>query len=687
MQHDSDQSRNTSLRASLEFSRRHLSPAARAALPWLGLFSGGVFEQKLLELSQIEPAAWEAIRAELQGIALLRTEDDILIGKRPFLRFHPTLAIASGDVTLAEKPEIRERFLQAYLALMQMLDKALRGDQSRAVLAILDREEMNWRTAVRWAIADGQHKIAADLGETFSQYLQRSGRLRERDAWVQMLRDAVSQAGFTAEAVAYERQHAWTLFTQGDPQGAMDKLQALIERLRQTTEFDPAFELASTTSMLGRALDYAGASTQAIPVLREAVGLWEQLVERAGGQPWQPLLRTPDHAKAADELGNLSATMGDLSSALRNEGQHSAALEVAEGALTIDERRGNRRNFAAGHGQCAKILKEAGRYDEADSHYEVALAAARQTGDKDLEGTLLQHQGGLALERNQLDRAIRLYQQALQHFQEADDTQGVMQILNSLGIVEQDAGRLAEARAWFEKSRELAVQLKDQPSLAAAAQNIGIVCQVEGEVARARGDETAARRQFKEALSFVEQSMRIEQTRDNQPAEADSLSQLALIHRLLGDLAAAERHAHAAREIHESLGLKEAFKDYHTLSEIAAARGETATAAEWARKRDELLTELKRRAGGGGGIPAQMLRALEGLTMACARAGFGGETLDPGAEEALAKLDGFDAPFPDFSASLRRLAAGELPSIPANLPRELHDILDGIIKAIQEQSS
>ncbi len=38
MRQDSDQDKNTSLLASLEFSRRHLSPAARAALPWLGLF-------------------------------------------------------------------------------------------------------------------------------------------------------------------------------------------------------------------------------------------------------------------------------------------------------------------------------------------------------------------------------------------------------------------------------------------------------------------------------------------------------------------------------------------------------------------------------------------------------------------------------------------------------------------------
>ena len=375
-----------------------------------------MFEINLLNVSQMEPAAWDPIRAELQGIALLRTEDDIQIGDRPFLRFHPTLAIASADSRLAEQPETRQRFIGVYLALMQVLDKALSGSQSRAALEILDREEANYRTAVRWAVADQQHQAAAALGDTFRSYLEMSGRLRQRDAWVQWLRDAVTQAGFTEEAAAYERQHAWTLFTQGDPQGAVAKLQALVERLRHTTEFDPAFQLALAVGDLGKVLDDCGASAQAIPILREAVGLWEALVERAGGQPWEELLATPDHAKAATELGNLSATMGDLANALSSAGQHDEALAVAEKALAIDEKRGNQREVAAGHGQCASILMAAGRYDEADARYDLALAAARQAGDKELEGSLLQHQGGLADDRKQLDLATRLYQQALHAF-------------------------------------------------------------------------------------------------------------------------------------------------------------------------------------------------------------------------------------------------------------------------------
>ena len=52
--------RNQSLLASLEFSRRHLSPAAREALPWLGLFRGGVFEQLFLYVSEFAPETWDS---------------------------------------------------------------------------------------------------------------------------------------------------------------------------------------------------------------------------------------------------------------------------------------------------------------------------------------------------------------------------------------------------------------------------------------------------------------------------------------------------------------------------------------------------------------------------------------------------------------------------------------------------
>ncbi|HND13697.1 MAG TPA: tetratricopeptide repeat protein, partial [Pseudomonadales bacterium] len=94
-----------------------------------------------------------------------------------------------------------------------------------------------------------------------------------------------------------------------------------------------------------------------------------------------------------------------------------------------------------------------GQYAGADARYDQALQAAQQAGDRELLGPILQHQGKLAKDRQQYDRAIKLYQRALQAFQEIHDEGSIMRTCNLLGVVEQNAGRLAEARAWYERSR------------------------------------------------------------------------------------------------------------------------------------------------------------------------------------------------------------------------------------------
>lgn len=682
---EAPEGRNQSLLASLEFSRRHLSPAAREALPWIGLFSGGVFEDNLLDVSQLAPENWERVRRELQSIALLRAEDDLQIAGRPFLRFHPTLASAAADPTLTRNPEIRQRFIYAYLSLRHVLHKALTGSQPRAALEVLNREEANYRTAVHWAMADQQLSAAAELGYTLRVYLDRSGRLRELDALIHWLKDAVGQQGFTEEAAAYERQHTWIRFTQGDPQGAVDQLQTLIERLRRTHNFDPSFQLAMTTSMLGRVLDHAGASAQAIPILQQVIGQWRALVEKAGGQPWEELLVSSSRGNAATELSNLSATMGDLALALSHVGHHDEALALAQKCIGIQESLGNHREVAADQHRFAGLLMAAGRYDEADIHYDLALNAAHQAGDSVLEGTIFQHQGILADTRNQIEYAIRLYQKALQRFQKASDQGAIMQTYNLLGVAEQRSGRLAEARAWYERSRELAVQLKNEVGLGQAAHNIGILWHQEGEAASEMADKLAARRYFEEARRSVEESLGVWKALNNKPNQAKSLVQLAWIDLRLGNLDSAEHNALSGLAIDEELQIaRELPSDYNTLSQIAQARGDIVAAAEWAKKRDNLLEELERRAGGGGGLPAQMFKALQALTVACAQAGFGDGSLGPDVEEALAQLDGAPAPFPAFAAFLRQIAAGQLPPIPGGLPGELREMLEEIMEAIRE---
>jgi len=676
--------RNESLLASLEFSKRRLSEAAQAALPWLGLFSGGVFEDNLLLASRIDPSQWDATRAELEATALVRVDREIQMNERFYLRFHPTLehAIAGQSVARAKGPkdEVRRRFIGVYLGFMQVLETVLSGSNARVALQILTREVANFRTAVLWALAnavgDYEYLVAASaLGDIVSTYFQMSGRLRERDAWARWLATEMEKSGFSEEFAGGERDAAWLLFTQGKSNEGIRRLESLLERLRTTTEFDTAFELASSQLMLGRILHCSGLSDRAIPVLASAVAQWEALVTR----------KEVDEATA--ERGNLSAALGDLANALQSTGRLDEALAFAKRALDISRDEGKDHAVGVDLGRYAKILVAQGRYAEADVCYDEALVAARHVGDKVLEKAGLLGQGILSYYQRQFERAANLYKRALKLSQEMNDEHGVMLACNALGVVEQEHGRLKEARSWFERAVEIAQRRGDVVNQATGAQNLGITCRLEGKTARRVGDESEARQRFEEATRFAAESLRLYRQLGNEPNSAGSLAHLAQAFLLLGELDEAERFANESREIHERLGLMEVFRNYDTLADIAQARGDGKHAAEWERKRDAVLEEQERRAEGPGGVPPQLLQAIRTLSMACARAGFGQEQpdqLSPGEESDLAQIEQLPAPLPDIAPFLRRIAAGEIPSPPTALPAELLELFAQLIDSIRE---
>ena len=227
---DAEVERNRSLLASLRFSTSRLSAKARAALPWLGLFQDGVFEEILLEVSQIDPTAWDGVRAELEATALVRVETDI--DQLPYLHFHPTLPYAvgraglagatarqadadDGRLSLADQKDVHQRFIAVYDTWTVALERPLRSSAARGGMDVLARQEANVRTAVRLAVGSDQFEVAARMVDTFSIYLECSARLRERDQLSAWLADAAAYTTFSAAVAGAERDRAWSLFTQG----------------------------------------------------------------------------------------------------------------------------------------------------------------------------------------------------------------------------------------------------------------------------------------------------------------------------------------------------------------------------------------------------------------------------------------------------------------------------------------
>lgn len=176
-----------------------LLPIAQEAADWLRLFRGGVFEDNFLDVSRIDAGAWESSRAELEAVALLTVEWDVLLAGRPYLRLPetkapgpppgPRSAVPSAAPSPAGGVEaaVRARHVEAYRALMVAVRQAFHGPSPKHGMEIMAREEANFRRAVGWARDLGDTAKAAEMGDAFTRYLDRAGRTDDRDRWVAWL--------------------------------------------------------------------------------------------------------------------------------------------------------------------------------------------------------------------------------------------------------------------------------------------------------------------------------------------------------------------------------------------------------------------------------------------------------------------------------------------------------------------
>jgi tetratricopeptide (TPR) repeat protein len=667
---DATEERNRSLLASLEFSKKRLSEAAQEVLPYLAWFEGGVFEQFLLDFAELDPEAWSSIRAELVATALVSVEE-LAQFKTPYLRFHPTLPYAASPNDVPDPEAAEGRFIAVYLNVMSAADDALRGGQPAAGMALMAREEANFRAAMDSAFQRGDRHEGWSMAETLGVYLQMAGRLRERDALVEWVRGQLPEGEMLdAATCAAILQHAWSRFSQGHADEAIGMVQNLISRLETEglgSDEDPTYQIALGYTYLERIYVGAHRPDLALEPAQKAIRLFEQLSGDAG-------------------RGNLAAALGDLANAYSGLGQFDAALEAAERGLAIDRDLGHDREIATALTQIAGILREQQRYAEADARYTEALRAAQAAGDLGLQGTALQHQGSLQRRMGNHDRAVELYKQAIALFQRAANLGEEMRTCDLLATAEQHRDHLDAAEAWYARARELAKQLNDRAQLAAVAQNVGILYQTRAEGA---ADPDARAALLRQAVASVEESLAIKLEMQNQVGAASSYGQLGVLHRMSGELDRAEENTQQALKIHESLNLPDVYKDYGNLAEIARARGDADAAARWQAKRDAKLAELRRLRRGEGaggqaaGLPEQLVKAILGLAQAAFIARASESPLPPDAAEMLAQLSQLPPPFGAISPFLQAIAAGQpAPPLPAGLPPEVVEILTALVEAM-----
>ena len=418
------QSRQQTLRATLDWSYGLLNVPERLLLGRLSVFAGG----------------WTLAAAEAvcsgRGIGTERVLDLLTsLVDKSLVVFTPSEK-ASGRYRLLETTRqyaatrleepgeaalVRAGHRDYFLALVERTVSLLTGTDQWTQMARLEAERENLRTALAWCEAEPD---GAEAG------LRLAGAL-----W----------------------QFWWVCGEYGE--GRRHLARALAREGRPTAARAGALQAAAS-------LAYGQADlTAAQPLYRESLEVHRQLGDRAGT------------AEAAGGLGNVR----------RDEGDYAAARGHYEEALALFREAGHTRGVAWSLGNLGSVLLPQGELAAAKALYEESLGLYRELGDERGVAWSLSGLSDVASEQGDVATARTLVQESLGIRRALGNRPDVAWSLVALGDVTRDEGDYAAAHDHYEEGLALFREMGDRRGIAVALRSLGDVAYDQDDLNGAQG--------------------------------------------------------------------------------------------------------------------------------------------------------------------------------------------------------
>jgi tetratricopeptide (TPR) repeat protein len=286
---------------------------------------------------------------------------------------------------------IRDRHLEAFLALAQTAQEHLFGPQRKAWLDRLDADHDNFRVALEWCVAQGDALRAMRLGASLWRYWQMRGHLHEgRRRMAQILALPTSRV-FPGERLAALEAAGGLAYWQADMDDAQRLYDECVEITRQLGD-DRALANALYNAAFPRTVG-ARAVDEAKPMMTEAFELFRQLGDDEG----------------------LALTLWGMGLAFYYEGDYSPALPIFEEAGALNRKLDNRFGLAWSLHMLGLSAYALGDIERARKAFTEALRLFEADGD--VPGLVFQLDNFAALADHDGDylRAARLSGAALAH--------------------------------------------------------------------------------------------------------------------------------------------------------------------------------------------------------------------------------------------------------------------------------
>lgn len=171
-------------------------------------------------------------------------------------------------------------------------------------------------------------------------------------------------------------------------------------------------------------------------------------------------------------------------------------------------------------GRCAMDLgwlrNAAGNRDGALDVYAVALDTFRQSGNRQLEGVVLNDTGLIYYVKGQPDQAVKSLQQALVIAQEIKNTTGQAAVLTNMGWMYSEQGNVDQALTSLQQALALAPTLTDRSIEGTALNNLGSLYLDQGK--------------YDQALDAYQRALTIRQTGNDRRGEGETLNNIGSVY-------------------------------------------------------------------------------------------------------------------------------------------------------------
>jgi non-specific serine/threonine protein kinase len=386
--------RQQSLRATLQWSLDLLDTTEQVLLRRLAVFAGG------WTLAAAEAVAGEDVPDVLGALTSLTDKSLIVLTTpggtdEPRFRILDTVREVALDLLEAsgESAAVRSRHAGFLATLAEATTTQLQGLGQAAVSMRLEREEENFRQALRWALGRGD-------ADALEEGLRLAGAL------------------------------GWYWFLHGYPPEARDWFQVLIGPAAAQDQTPAArATTARAATLRARALNAAGFQATNQGEYVAAYSLHEQALAT-----WRELRDTPGMVASLHGMGDTALWQVDSD---RARGHYVEGLELARATGTAEDVA----LFTFHLGQLCWLVDD---LDAADTWAREALVTARSAGSTTWPPYALYVQASVAHERGDTPRAGALYRESLELAWEHHDRLGVRMVLPGLAglaVAEGDAAR------------------------------------------------------------------------------------------------------------------------------------------------------------------------------------------------------------------------------------------------------